>query len=80
MDPQPRGPVVVEKPDLPEIKLKPNIKEMVELAIEALADDAAILQRGGALVHIVNHQDRPDPIDGAIALRPCTTPTIKQLK
>ncbi len=82
MDPKPRGngPVIVEKPELPDILIKPNIREMSRLAIEALSADEAIFQRGGALVHVVDVQDRPSPMDGAIALRPSATPTIRQLK
>ena len=82
MDPKPRGhgPTIVEKDEKPDIEIKPNILRMRELAIEALAADEEIFQRGGSLVHTVNVPNGPEPVDGAIAIRPTTTPTIKQMK
>jgi hypothetical protein len=82
VDPKPLGPgpVVVAKPEIPDIQIKPNIKEMVELAIEALGGDPGIFQRAGALVHVVNQPNGPEPVDGTIPIRPIHTPTIRQLK
>jgi hypothetical protein len=68
------------KRQAPDIKIQANIADMTREAIEAMAADPSIFQRAGSLVHVVNRQERPEPVDGTIALRPSYTPTIKQLK
>ena len=80
MDTKPQLPAIVAKPDLPDIEVTPNIKEMARKAVEALGADADIFQRSGALVHVANIQDRPEPVEGVVAIRPTSTPTIRQLK
>jgi hypothetical protein len=82
VEPKPHtaGPSIVEKDELPDIEIKPNILKMVGQAIEALAADDEVFQRGGSLVHTVDVPNGPEPVDGAIAIRPTMSPTIKQMK
>jgi hypothetical protein len=66
----------LEAGERPVIQLGPDLKKIVDEAVEALAADDEIFQRGGCLVRIVR-SGAPTMSDGAKANRPEGAPTIR---
>lgn len=75
-----QGPAIVAKRDIPDIQIGSNVVKMTAQAMKALANHPNCFQRGGQLVHYVRRQNRPNPIDGTIPIRPTSEPVIKALE